>query len=134
MNPIRVMHFAMNWNWNLIFAIISVVIPYCSFYFFVPTHDWESIVFGWNVQNRDFDGFNGFEILWFRKSHFLQLDCLSLPLFVSMYFIIITQKHIIANTSNLVFCICIICRCYLKLFMKVEQIVCLLENAKELQI
>ena len=36
----------------------------------------------------------------------------------------ITLKQIIAKTSNLVFYICIICWCYLKLFMKLGEIVC----------
>ena len=75
-------------------------------------YDRESIVLGSNFKNAGFDG----------------LTCLAIPLnpkinfsdwsaFVSV--IIITQKQIIAETSNLVFRICIPCKCYLKLFMMI---------------
>ena len=43
----------------------------------------------------------------------------------------INQKQITAETSNLVFYICIIYRCYLKLFMKIGQKLCVQGHTKE---
>ena len=43
----------------------------------------------------------------------------------------ITQKQITAETSNLVFYICIMRRCYLKLFMKIAQKLCVQGHTKE---
>ena len=44
----------------------------------------------------------------------------------------ITQKQITAETLNSVFNICIIFRCYLKVFMKIGQIVCVQDHEKTL--
>ena len=45
----------------------------------------------------------------------------------------ITQKQIIIETPNLVLYMCIISRCYLKLFMKIRPIVCFQGHTKESQ-
>ena len=43
----------------------------------------------------------------------------------------ITQKEITAESSNLAFYICVIGRCYLKLFMKIGQKLCVQGHTKE---
>ena len=43
----------------------------------------------------------------------------------------ITQKQITAESSNLAFYICVIGRCYLKLFMKIGQKLCAQERTEE---
>ena len=43
----------------------------------------------------------------------------------------VTKKQITAKTSNLAFYICITCRCYLKLLMKIRQIVSVQGHTKE---
>ena len=43
----------------------------------------------------------------------------------------ITQKQITAETSILVFCIYIMHRCYLKLFIKIRKKLCVEEHTKE---
>ena len=50
---------------------------------------------------------------------------------VCLSVISITQKQITAETSNLVFYICIMYRCYLKLFVKIGQNLCVQGHAKE---
>ena len=47
--------------------------------------------------------------------------CVCESVCVCVTFISITQKEIVAETSNLVFYICITYRCYLKLFIKIGQ-------------
>ena len=44
--------------------------------------------------------------------------------YVCISVISITQKQTTSETSNLILCICIICRWYLKLFVNIGQIVC----------
>ena len=43
----------------------------------------------------------------------------------------ITQKQITAESSNLAFYICVIGRCYLKLFIKTGKKLCVQEHTKE---
>ena len=83
-----------------------------SYYFLLPICR-ESSVFGSNFRNGDFDGFTCLEVPRIRKTHFQQMVCV----YVCVSVISITQKQITAETSNLVFYICIIYRCYLKLFI-----------------
>ena len=49
---------------------------------------------------------------------------IGLYVFLCMTVISINQKQITAETSNLIFYILIICRCYLKVFMKIELTLC----------
>ena len=49
---------------------------------------------------------------------------------VCVYVISITQKQIAAETSNVVFYICIVHRCYLKHFIKIGQKLCVQEHTK----
>ena len=48
-----------------------------------------------------------------------------------VYVISISQKQIAAESSNLVFYICIICKCDLKLFIKIGQKLCVQGHTKE---
>ena len=41
-----------------------------NLYFLLSIHNRESVVFGSNFPNEDFDGFTRFEGLWIRKLHF----------------------------------------------------------------
>ena len=64
------------------------------------------------------------------KTTFLAFSmCVSVSLCLSV--ISITQKQIKAETSNLVFNISIIYRCYLKLFIKIGQKLCVQGHTKE---
>ena len=59
--------------------------------------------------------------------------CVSLCVCVCVsecFFFSITQKQTTAETSNLLFYICIIYRCYLKLFMKIGQKLCVQGHTK----
>ena len=53
-------------EFNLIKIAFQRKIP---FYFLLPISR-ESIVFGSDFRNRDFDGFTRFEVPWIRKTHF----------------------------------------------------------------
>ena len=50
---------------------------------------------------------------------------------VCVYVISITQKQITEETSNLLFNICIIYRCYLKFFIKIGEKLCKQGHTKE---
>ena len=78
-------------------------------------HVKEIIVFGSNYRNRDFNGFV-FEVPWIWKSHSQAAVLCVCP--------------VSAETSNLVFYICIIF-CYLKQFKKLGQIICIQRHTKE---
>ena len=75
------------------------------FYFLLPISR-ESIVFGSNFKNGDFDGFTRYEDSLIQKSHFQHLVWVYVCVCVSV--ISITQKQITAESSNLVFYICVI--------------------------
>ena len=57
--------------------------------------------------------------------------CVCICVWVCVTFISITQKQNIAETSKLVFYICIMYRCYLKLFIKIGQIPCVQGHTKK---
>ena len=73
-----------------------------------------------NFHNGDFDAFTCYEDSESKKSPFQWFVCVH----VCVPFISITQKQVTAKTQNLVFYICIICMCYLKIFIKIGQTVC----------
>ena len=85
-------------------------------------HDRESIYFGSNFRNEDFDGLTRFEGPLNSKITFLAVG-----LSVTSVF----PNQITGETSNLVFCIYIICGWHLKLFMEVGQKFCVQGRTKE---
>ena len=108
------------------------------FCFLLPMYGRESIAF----QSNFLSGYlMDLQVLRSTESEitFLTAD-LSLSLSLSLYVCVsvcvsvisITQKQITAETSNLVFYICIIYRCCLKLFIKTEQKLCVQGYKKEL--
>ena len=90
-------------------------LPYLPFYFLLPIYGRENIVLRSTFWNGDFDRFRMF---WG------PLNPKVTVLAVTSTVINITQKQLTAETSNLVFYICIIRRCYLKLFMKIRLKLC----------
>ena len=94
------------------------------FYFFLPMHGRKSIVLKLNFRTVDFDGFLRFEIHE-SENHIFS----GWSLFVCV--ISISQKLITVETSNWIFYIYIIRRCYLKLFMKLWQKLCVQGHTKE---
>ena len=60
-----------------------------------------------------------------------KITFLTLGLCACVSVISITQKQIAAEPSNLAFYICVICRCDLKLFVKIEQKLCVQGHTKE---
>ena len=57
--------------------------------------------------------------------------CMRIRACVCVCVISITEKQIAAETSNFVLYICIMCKCYLKLFIKIGQKLYLQEQTKE---
>ena len=80
-----------------------------------------------NFRNGDFDGFT-----WFFESKNLIFSGRSLCVCICarVPVINIKSKQIVTETPNLVFYFCIMCRCFLKLFMKIERIVCVQKHKK----
>ena len=74
----------------------------------------------------DFDAFTHFEVNEFENHIFNGWSVCASDSVIS-----ITPKQIIAKTPNLVFYICIISRCYLKLYIKIGQKLCVQEHTKE---
>ena len=64
------------------------------------------------------------------KNHILSIRFVCICVNVAV--ISITQKQITANTPNMVFYVSIMYRCYLKLFIKIEQKLCVQGLTKEL--
>ena len=69
---------------------------------------------------------------WVKLIHFDKMHLFKL--FSIFHFKSVTPKQVKAATPNLIFYTFIICRCYLKLFMKVEEIVCVQGHTKEFAI
>ena len=65
--------------------------------------------------------------LEYEKSHFQRLVCVYLCVSV----ISITQKQVTAESSNMAFYICNICRCYLNFFIKTGQKLCVQGHTNE---
>ena len=65
----------------------------------------------------------------FRRSHFLFSVCFCM--YPCLFVISISQKQITAETSNLVFNICVIHGCFLKLFIMIGQKLCVQGHTKE---
>ena len=88
----------MNIQWLVIlhcFLWINDNFLMTPFHFLLPIRR-ESIVFGSNFRNGDFDGFTCFEVPWIQKSFSVFGLC------VCVSVISITQKQITAETPNLV--------------------------------
>ena len=113
------------WYWQRIFNEKSVLQSkfgsfFISFLSFLTMYNRESIVFGSHFGNGDFDGFTWFEVLWIIIIIIIIKHIFN-GWFVYVTVISKTQKQIVTETSNLIFCIFIIHRCYLKLSIKIGQ-------------
>ena len=98
------------------------------FIFFLPMYAREKIVF-----RKIFSKFRIWFIYTFWGLRNPNITFLMISLYgicVCVFFICITQKLIVAETLNLVFYICIIYRCYLKLFMNIGQMICVQRHTK----
>ena len=93
------------------------------YYFLLPISR-ESIVLGskWT--------FWWIDTIWGLLDPKITFLAFSLCVCVCVSVISITQKQITAETSNFVFYICITYRCYLKLFMKIGQKLCVQGHTK----
>ena len=85
---------------------------YKLFYFLLPIYDRENIVYGSKLRSRDFNGFTRFEVPWSQKSNLADVLCMRV---LSTY---VRNKSKNFKSGIL---ICIICKYYLKFFMKIGQ-------------
>ena len=112
----RVFHF--QWNWLLPWLRIWLR-PWCEvFYFLLPIY-WKKVLF-WG---QDFE----MEICRFWETLNSKITYLTFGLCVFVCLCVCYQhnsKQITAEISNLVFYICIIYRCFLKLSIKIRQKLC----------
>ena len=92
-------------------------------------HGRESIILGSIFFFKNFGGFTCYEVLCNRKITTVDLCvCMHVSIFS------ISQKLSIAEFPNLIFYVSIICRCCLKLFMKIGLIVCVQGSTKGIKI
>ena len=104
---------------------IIIALTFHPFHFLLPVHGKESIVFEPNFRNGGL--MNGHVLRTLESENHIFSDC---SLCVCASVIIIIQKQIAAETSNLIFNICIMCRCYLKLFIKTGRKLCVQGHTK----
>ena len=93
------------------------------FYFLLPKYSRESIYLGSFFFKLIFATFRCFKVPWIQKSRMQLLVCVYV--FIWVRNISIAQKEMIPKISKLVVYIFIVQICYLKLFVKSEQIVML---------
>ena len=106
-----------------------------SFFFLLITYGRDRIVFVPNFRNVNLDVFTRFEVPppMNPKITFLAIDLfLSLCVCVSVCLSVISliKKYITTETPTTVFYICIIRNCYLKLFIKIVQIICVQQHTE----